>query len=78
MYTVYALLSEKRNYIYVGLTLDFRRRVNEHNSKRNKTTKPYAPFKVIYTEQQATRELARAREKYFKSGAGKEFLKSLN
>ncbi len=77
-YTVYAIKSVKRNYIYIGLTNDLNRRFNEHNIGKESTTKPYTPFKLIYTEILSNRALARNREKYLKSGIGKEFLKSLS
>ena len=77
MYYVYAISSLARNYIYVGLTDNLERRINQHNSGRSKTTKPYAPFVLIYHEEHETRPEARIREKYLKSGIGKEFLKSL-
>lgn len=77
MYKVYALKSEKRNYIYVGMTSNLEERIKRHNRGYEKTTKPYSPFKLIYTENCTTREEARKREKYFKSGVGKEFLKKL-
>ncbi len=77
MYTVYALKSIERNYIYVGLTNNLERRYLEHNEGREKTTKPYRPFKLLYSEQAIDRIEARKREKYLKSGSGKEFLKSM-
>ena len=67
-----------RDYIYVGLTDNVERRFNQHNSGYERTTKPYRPFKIILIESFETRELARIREKYLKSGVGKEFLKSLH
>ncbi len=78
MYYVYAISSQTRNYIYVGLTDDVDRRFDEHNRGYNKTTKPYRPFGLILTENYKTRREARLREKFLKSGAGKEFLKKLN
>jgi len=77
MFFVYAIKSEIRNYIYVGLTDNINRRFGEHQSGKNKTTKPYRPFKIVLTEIFETREEARKREKYLKSGVGKEFLRSL-
>lgn len=77
MYFVYALSSINRRYIYVGLTSNLERRIEEHNSGKNKTTKPYKPFRLIYSEKCVDRPTARKREKYLKSGIGKEFLKSL-
>ncbi len=77
MYTVYAIKSINKHYIYVGMTNDIIRRYNEHNTGREKTTRPYAPFVLLYTEQCSDRLKARVREKYLKSGVGKEFLKSI-
>jgi putative endonuclease len=77
MYKVYALKSLKRNYIYVGLTSDLPRRLAQHNNGHEKTTRSYAPFILIYHEAHNTRLEARNREKYLKSGVGKEYLKSL-
>ncbi len=77
MFYVYAISSLNRNYIYVGLTNNIERRHIEHNSGKNRTTRPYLPFKIIYTEEFRTRVEARKREKYFKSGIGKEFLKAI-
>jgi putative endonuclease len=77
IFYVYAIKSVTRHYIYVGLTDNPHRRFDQHNRGLNKTTKPYAPFIQIYLEQVGTREEARKKEKYFKSGVGKEFLKSL-
>jgi putative endonuclease len=77
MYYVYVISSESKKYIYVGLTNDVSRRFNEHNKGLNKTTKPYRPFKLILTENHNSRSEARDREKYLKSGSGKEFLKKL-
>jgi putative endonuclease len=75
MYYVYAISSLERNYIYVGLTNNIDRRFIEHNSGKNKTTKPYSPFVLIYVEECSTRIEARIKEKYFKSGIGKEKLR---
>jgi putative endonuclease len=77
MYYVYALKSIKFKYIYVGMTTNVEKRVKQHNDGKEKTTKFYRPFKLFYTEIHQTRIEARDREKYLKSGCGKEFLKSL-
>ena len=75
MYYAYAIKSLSKNYIYVGLTNDVNRRILEHNNGENRSTKAYKPFLLIHTEQFGTREEARLKEKYLKSGIGKEFLK---
>ena len=77
MYFVYALKSLSRNYIYVGLTDNVERRFGEHQTGKNKTTKPYRPFEIIHIEEYETRPEARKREIFLKSGVGKEFLKTL-
>lgn len=77
MYFAYAIRSTIRNYLYVGLTSDVFRRLNEHNSGKLKTTKPYRPFTLVYKKEFETRAEARVEEKRLKSGSGKEFLKSL-
>ncbi len=76
MYNVYAIHSLERNYIYVGMTNNFVRRFSEHQKGKEKTTKPYAPFEVVIVEEYINRTEAREREKYLKSGCGKEYLKS--
>ena len=77
MYFVYCLKSEERNYIYVGMTNNIERRFNEHQSGKNKTTKPYRPFVLFYSLTFESRIAARKKEIELKSGAGKEFLKSM-
>ena len=77
MITVYAIQSIKRNYIYVGMSNTLERRIQEHNNGENKSTKAYRPFILIYSEVFPDRISARRREKYLKSGIGKEFLKRL-
>ena len=77
MYFVYAIKSIKRNYIYVGISDDPVRRIEQHNKGYEKTTKPYRPFEKIIVEEFNSRAEARKREIYLKSGGGKEFLKSL-
>ena len=77
MYFVYAIKSRKRKYIYVGITNNINRRINQHQNGKEQTTRAYSPFDIVLTEVLETRERARAREKYLKSGSGKEFLKGL-
>uniref|UniRef100_F4C1B0 Excinuclease ABC C subunit domain protein n=1 Tax=Sphingobacterium sp. (strain 21) TaxID=743722 RepID=F4C1B0_SPHS2 len=77
IYYVYAIRSERDGRIYVGLSQNVEKRLNEHNEGRTKSTKGYIPWKLIYKEEVGNRLTARKREKYYKSGIGKEFLKSL-
>ncbi|MEE1962246.1 putative endonuclease [Flagellimonas taeanensis] len=77
MFYTYAISSLERNYIYVGITSNTERRLNEHNSGKNKTTRPYRPFELIFEKDFQTRAEARIEEIKLKSGFGKEFLRSL-
>ncbi|MGI9550314.1 MAG: GIY-YIG nuclease family protein [Aurantibacter sp.] len=67
----------KYNYIYVGMSKDVEASVARHNAGRERTTRPYVPFELIYSEEHENRKVARSREKYWKSGVGKEKLRKL-
>ena len=75
MYYVYVLYSLKFDRTYTGMTSDIERRVKEHNNRQNKSTKAYVPWFLICQEEFESRVEAREREKYFKSGNGREYLK---
>ena len=76
MVSIYIIKSQSRNYIYVGLTNDVRRRLYQHQEGQSRTTRAYRPFQLIHTEVFNSREEARTREKFLKSGFGKEWIKS--
>ena len=77
MFFVYIIKSSIDNRLYKGFTLDLQKRLKEHNLGKNRSTSPYKPWKVVYYEKVETRIEARNREKYFKSGAGREYLKNI-
>ncbi len=77
IFTVYAIESLKDGRIYVGFSMNLTRRLKEHNSGFVSSTKGYRPWRVFHTEDVEGREYARKKEKYLKSGFGKEFLKSI-
>jgi putative endonuclease len=58
------------------LTNNVGRRFQQHQEGKEKTTAPYRPFTLILQEQYKTRVEARSREKYLKSGTGKEWIKN--
>jgi putative endonuclease len=75
-YFVYAIRSLVDGRIYVGLTGDVEKRIKQHNDGKTQSTRPYRPWKLIHQESFENRKDARAREKYLKSGSGKEYLKN--
>ena len=66
MYYVYFIKSLNRDFFYVGITDDLRRRMREHNSRKEISTKYYAPFKLIYYESYRSKKDALIREKKLK------------
>ncbi len=72
---VYVLKSDKDGRLYVGMTSDLNRRLEEHLNGKVFSTKGYRPWKLVLFEQCSSRADARNREKYLKSGSGKEWLK---
>ncbi|MBI2449980.1 MAG: GIY-YIG nuclease family protein [Candidatus Nealsonbacteria bacterium] len=77
MYFVYVIKSKKDKKRYTGITNNLTRRINQHNhgSKATPSTKNRGPFDLIYCEKVENSDVARKREKYLKSGIGREFLK---
>ena len=75
MYYAYVLFSEQHNRFYKGHCENIEIRLQQHNSGHTKSTKPYIPWKIVYFESFDTRELAIKREQYFKSAAGRRFIK---
>lgn len=76
-YYVYILQSLKNNSLYIGYTSDLRKRLKEHNFGKNKVTKPFRPYKLIFYEAFLNKVDAKNREKYLKSGYGRRTIKTM-
>lgn len=74
---VYVLQSIKKGNLYIGYTVDLRKRLEKHNRKLNFSTKAYAPWRLIYYEAYLNREDAQRREKYLKTNQGSRLLKRM-
>ncbi len=74
MYTVY-VLQDSSGKLYKGMTTDLLRRLKEHKSGNTITTARMKDFHVAYKEKFDTFDEARPRELYFKSAAGRRYLK---
>jgi len=76
---VYILQSEGTGKLYTGQTSDLERRLREHNDnhtgKQRFTRKQGAPWHLLYSEEMPTRAEAMKREKYLKTGKGREWIK---
>ncbi|MBL8121394.1 GIY-YIG nuclease family protein [Candidatus Saccharibacteria bacterium] len=77
MYYVYILQSVEFQRYYVGHTDDVSRRLAEHNSGHTPSTKPYAPWRIVYTESYTTKQDAYKRERQIKSYKGGRAFKAL-
>ncbi|MFA5174816.1 MAG: GIY-YIG nuclease family protein [Patescibacteria group bacterium] len=76
MYNVY-ILKDENGKLYKGFTNNLNRRLSEHKRGKTKTTARMKNLEVIYTEVYNDFDVARKRELYFKSAAGRRFLKKL-
>lgn len=75
MHIVYILYSKRYKRKYIGVTSNLDKRLKEHNSGYTKSTKPFIPWVIVHIEEFHTFKEARHREKYFKSAAGRRFIK---
>ncbi len=75
MFYIYILQSLKDGRTYVGYTYEIDQRLQKHNSGQVKSTKYRRPLKLLFTENFETEKMAKARELYWKSGAGRRKLK---
>ena len=76
MWYAYVLKSINFDYYYKGHCEHLELRLRQHNSGMTKSIRPFLPFTIAYTEEYDTEAEAIARENYFKSAAGRRFLKS--
>lgn len=76
MYYTYVLRSLKNKRFYIGSTNNLERRLIEHNIGKSKYTRSAKPFKLVYFEKFDTRQEAVKRELFFKTGKGREYLRS--
>lgn len=75
---VYVLVSAATGRRYVGQTCDLARRLAEHNDARHNarkyTTRQKGPWRLLLQEGYASRKEAMRRERWLKSGAGRQWL----
>lgn len=75
MYIVYILERLKDHGWYIGFTTDLERRLYAHNHSRNRSTAQRKPWKLMYAEAYLEKKDALGREKFLKSGNGRELIK---
>ena len=79
-YWVYILQNETTGKLYKGQTSDLEKRLERHNTHESGsmryTYKQKGPWRLIHSEEHATRSEAMKREKFLKSGQGREWIKT--
>lgn len=69
-------MSKRDKEFYVGFTKDLKKRLDEHERGLVASTTQKRPLKLIYYEACLNENDAIAREKYFKTGFGRKFLRN--
>jgi len=72
-YYVYILENSYKGW-YIGYTGNIRKRIKEHNQSKNKSTRGKT-WQLIYAELYLNKKDALGREKFLKSGSGRNFIK---
>jgi putative endonuclease len=78
MFYTYILKCNADGSLYKGHTKDLENRLKEHNSGKSDYTSRKGPWEIVYFEEFQSHEDAVKRERYFKSAAGRRFIKKLN
>src|SRR6266705_1552973 len=74
MFHCYVLSSEKTGRRYVGSCENLADRIDRHNAGQSKATKHGVPWVLIRSESFASRSEAAQRERYYKTGRGRDEL----
>ncbi len=77
MYYAYILINFDHTKTYTGWTSDIQRRLSEHNSGKNKSSKAYGPYSLVHFEEFQSIKEAMAREKFYKTTSGRRKIKQI-
>ena len=75
-YYSYVLRSTKNGILYKGSTQNLEIRLQTHNSGKVKFTSKNIPWELVISEEFSTRSEAVKREKWYKSGVGRDWINS--
>lgn len=77
MYYIYVLQSRENGYLYTGCTKDLKNRMQLHSTGKVPSTKKFLPMRLIYCELMLNRSDAFNREKFLKSGWGRNYVRRI-
>ncbi len=75
MFFVY-IIENNDGKLYIGQTYNLEKRILDHNELGIGYTSKFRPWKLIYSESFYSRKDAMKREKYLKTGAGRDWIKN--
>jgi len=75
-YYSYVLRSQKNGILYKGSTDNPDKRLIYHNQGKVTFTSRHVPWELVLIEEFATRSEAMNREKWYKTGVGRDWIKS--
>ena len=75
-YYSYVLRSSKNGILYKGSTQNLEKRLQTHNSGKVNFTSKNIPWELVISEEFSTRSEAVKREKWYKSGVGRDWINS--
>lgn len=75
MFFTYVLMSKKDGKHYIGFTSNLKERLKLHSGGHVESTRNRRPLEIVYYEACLSKDKAVKREKYFKTGFGRKFLK---
>ena len=75
-YYSYVLRSTKNGILYKGSAQNLEIRLQTHNSSKVKFTSKNIPWELVISEEFSTRSEAVKREKWYKSGVGRDWINS--
>ena len=70
------ILKNNKGKVYIGQTNNLKRRIEEHNEIGFGYTSKHRPWILIYKEEFCTRKDAMNRERFLKSGIGRDWIKN--
>jgi len=75
-YYSYVLRSLKNGILYKGSTQNIENRLTIHNQGLVNYSSKYTPWELVLVEEFHTRSEAMKREKWYKTGVGREWIKA--
>ena len=75
-YYSYVLKSVKNGILYKGSTQDIEKRIEYHNKGLVQYSSKHIPWELVLFEEFKTRSEAMQREKWYKTGVGREWIKT--